>query len=202
MAASSVLALPQPQGGSLDKVPLFLFLIGGLGGMLPSIGGLMPSAGGMMSSLGNIGGMMPFFGAMPGLGGIGGFGGNGSELFHWICSRCVERINTNAQGHSKSTKEGWKKEIGFLKQEFRYLHFVSKDDATDKTSVHLKKDNYLVIIIWLKIEQNYNSCFGTGKALAVGRPAKVKINGFEMMAINLQNQSPSKINLTPCQMND
>ncbi|KNZ59425.1 uncharacterized protein VP01_1733g3 [Puccinia sorghi] len=31
---------------------------------------------------------------------------------------------------------------------------------------------------------------------AVGYPAKDKINGFEMMAINLQNQSPSKINLT------
>ncbi|KNZ51014.1 uncharacterized protein VP01_4131g1, partial [Puccinia sorghi] len=44
--------------------------------------------------------------------------------------------------------------------------------------------DYLVIIEWLKIEQNYNSCFGTGKAPAVGCPAKVKINGFEMMAIN------------------
>ncbi|KNZ57578.1 uncharacterized protein VP01_2125g12 [Puccinia sorghi] len=39
--------------------------------------------------------------------------------------------------------------------------------------------------------------FGTGKAPAVGRPAKGKINGFEMVAINLRNQSPSKINLTP-----
>ncbi|KNZ45618.1 uncharacterized protein VP01_798g8 [Puccinia sorghi] len=39
-------------------------------------------------------------------------------------------------------------------------------------------------------------------APAVGCPAKGKINGFEMMAINLQNQSPSKINLTPHQMKD
>ncbi|KNZ53565.1 uncharacterized protein VP01_31g1, partial [Puccinia sorghi] len=52
------------------------------------------------------------------------------------------------------------------------------------------------------IERNYNSCFGTGKAPAVGCPAKGKINGFEIMAINLCNQSPSKINLTPCQMKD
>ncbi|KNZ45934.1 uncharacterized protein VP01_7698g2 [Puccinia sorghi] len=32
--------------------------------------------------------------------------------------------------------------------------------------------DYLVIIEWLKIERNYNSCFGTGKAPAVGRPEK------------------------------
>ncbi|KNZ62318.1 hypothetical protein VP01_12861g1, partial [Puccinia sorghi] len=32
-------------------------------------------------------------------------------------------------------------------------------------------------------------------APAVGRPAKVKINGFEMMAINLHNQSYLRINL-------
>ncbi|KNZ61303.1 hypothetical protein VP01_1422g7 [Puccinia sorghi] len=38
----------------------------------------------------------------------------------------------------------------------------SEDDASDKTAGHLKKDNNLVIIKWLKIEQNYNSCFGTG----------------------------------------
>ncbi|KNZ49887.1 uncharacterized protein VP01_4719g2, partial [Puccinia sorghi] len=31
---------------------------------------------------------------------------------------------------------------------------------------------------------------------------KGKINGFEMMAINLCNQSPSKINLTLCQVKD
>ncbi|KNZ44576.1 uncharacterized protein VP01_9008g1 [Puccinia sorghi] len=33
-------------------------------------------------------------------------------------------------------------------------------------------------------------------------PAKGKMNGFEMMAINLHNQSPSKINQTPSQMKD
>ncbi|KNZ44355.1 uncharacterized protein VP01_923g1 [Puccinia sorghi] len=40
------------------------------------------------------------------------------------------------------------------------------------------------------------------QAPAVGHPAKGKINGFEMMAINLRDQSASKINLTPCQMKD
>jgi len=78
----------------------------------------------------------------------------------------------------------------------------SADDDADKTTGHLKKDDYLIIIEWLKIEKNYNACFGTGKAPAVGRPAKGKINGFEMMAINLRNQSATKINLTPCQMKD
>ncbi|KNZ49970.1 hypothetical protein VP01_4667g4 [Puccinia sorghi] len=53
---------------------------------------------------------------------------------------------------------------------------LSEDDAADKTAGDLKKDNNL--------------------APAVGCPAKVKINGFEMMAINLQNKFPSKINLT------
>jgi len=77
-----------------------------------------------------------------------------------------------------------------------------EDDADDKTAGHLKKDDYLVIIDWLKNERNYNACFGSGKAPAVGRPAKGKINGFEMMAINLRNQSASKINLTPRQMKD
>ena len=78
----------------------------------------------------------------------------------------------------------------------------SADDDADKTTGHLKKDDYLIIIEWLKIEKNYNACFGTGKAPAVGQPAKDKINVFEMMAINLWNQSPTKIKLTPCQMKD
>ena len=78
----------------------------------------------------------------------------------------------------------------------------SADEDADKTAGHLKKDDYLVIIEWLKNDQNYNACFGTGKAPVVGRPSKGKINGFEMMAINLRNQSPSKINLTARQMKD
>ncbi|KNZ57748.1 hypothetical protein VP01_2082g4 [Puccinia sorghi] len=48
-----------------------------------------------------------------------------------------------------------------------------EDDAFDKTASHLKKEDYLVIIEWLNIKQNYNSCIGTGKAPAVGCPAKV-----------------------------
>ncbi|KNZ64221.1 uncharacterized protein VP01_10536g2 [Puccinia sorghi] len=49
---------------------------------------------------------------------------------------------------------------------------------------HLKKEDYLVIIKWLKIKPNYNSCFGTGKAPDVGSPAKGKINDFKMISIN------------------
>jgi hypothetical protein len=45
-------------------------------------------------------------------------------------------------------------------------------------------------------------CFGTGKAPLIGRPAKGKINGFELMAINLRNQSNSKIDLNSRQMKD
>ncbi|KNZ44211.1 uncharacterized protein VP01_940g6, partial [Puccinia sorghi] len=40
------------------------------------------------------------------------------------------------------------------------------------TAGQLKKQDYLVIIEWLKIERNYDSCFGTGKACAVVHPAK------------------------------
>ncbi|KNZ60290.1 uncharacterized protein VP01_1579g2 [Puccinia sorghi] len=48
-----------------------------------------------------------------------------------------------------------------------------------------EKNEKLVIIKWLNIKQNYNSCFGTGKAPSVGHPAKAQINGFDMMTINL-----------------
>ncbi|PLW08741.1 hypothetical protein PCANC_27927 [Puccinia coronata f. sp. avenae] len=80
---------------------------------------------------------------------------------------------------------------------------VSTDiDPAEKTTGHLKKDDYLVIIDWLKIKKNYDACFGTGKASLVGRPPKGTINGFELMAINLQNQSTSKISLSSRQMKD
>ncbi|PLW17303.1 hypothetical protein PCANC_14143 [Puccinia coronata f. sp. avenae] len=75
-------------------------------------------------------------------------------------------------------------------------------DPAEKTTGHLKKDDYLVIIDWLKIKKNYDACFGTGKAPLVGRPPKGTINGFELMAINLQNQSTSKISLSSRQMKD
>ena len=78
----------------------------------------------------------------------------------------------------------------------------SEENEVEKTTSHLKKEDYLIIIDWLKIERNYNACFGSGKAPPVGRPVKGKINGYEMMAINLRNQSPSKIDLTPRQMKD
>ena len=65
------------------------------------------------------------------------------------------------------------------------------------TQAHLKREDYHIIIEWLTNKKNYESCFGTGKAPLVGRPVKGKLNGYEMMAINLQNQLPSHIDLTP-----
>ncbi|PLW53126.1 hypothetical protein PCANC_11341 [Puccinia coronata f. sp. avenae] len=78
----------------------------------------------------------------------------------------------------------------------------TNNNPAEKTTGHLKKDDYLVIINWLKIKKNYDACFGTGKAPLVGRPPKGTINGFELMAINLQNQSTSKISLSSRQMKD
>ena len=71
----------------------------------------------------------------------------------------------------------------------------SNDNEVEKTTAHLKREDYLIIINWLSIEQFYNSCFGSGKAPPVGQPAKGKINGYEMMAINLRNQSPERLSL-------
>jgi hypothetical protein len=65
----------------------------------------------------------------------------------------------------------------------------TNNNAAEKTTGHLKKEDYLFIIDWLKIKNNYDACFGMGKAPLVGRPPKGTINGFELMAINLQNQS-------------
>ncbi|PLW30271.1 hypothetical protein PCANC_23358 [Puccinia coronata f. sp. avenae] len=78
----------------------------------------------------------------------------------------------------------------------------TNNNPAEKTTGHLKKDDYLVIIDWLKIKKNYDACFGTGKAPLVGRPPKGTINGFELMAINLRNQSTSKISLSSRQMKD
>ncbi|PLW25736.1 hypothetical protein PCANC_25520 [Puccinia coronata f. sp. avenae] len=78
----------------------------------------------------------------------------------------------------------------------------TNNNPAEKTTGHLKKDDYLVIINWLKIKKNYDACFGTGKAPLVGQPPKGTINGFELMAINLRNQSTSKISLSSRQMKD
>ncbi|KNZ61446.1 uncharacterized protein VP01_139g7 [Puccinia sorghi] len=64
----------------------------------------------------------------------------------------------------------------------------SEDDAADKTVVHLNKEDYL--LLW----KREGSCCCLS--------AKGEINGFEVMATNLRNQSPSNINLKPHQMND
>ncbi|KNZ47676.1 hypothetical protein VP01_622g2 [Puccinia sorghi] len=53
-----------------------------------------------------------------------------------------------------------------------------------KREGHLNKEEYLVIIEWLKIERNYNSCFGTGKAPAVGHQAKDKYRKFLTKSIS------------------
>jgi hypothetical protein len=78
----------------------------------------------------------------------------------------------------------------------------TNNDPAEKTTSHLKKDDYLVIINWLKIKKNYDACLGTGKAPLVGQPPKGMINGFELMVINLRNQSTSKISLSSRQMKD
>jgi hypothetical protein len=57
-------------------------------------------------------------------------------------------------------------------------------------------------IDWLNTKKNYDACFGTGKAPLGEQPPKGTINGFELMAINLQNQSFSKISLSSRQMKD
>ena len=72
-----------------------------------------------------------------------------------------------------------------------------------KTTGHLENHGYLFIIYWLKLKMNYDSCFnGMGKAPLVGKPPKVTINVFELMEINLQNQSPWKVNLVSRKMKD
>jgi hypothetical protein len=68
--------------------------------------------------------------------------------------------------------------------------------------VHLKIEDYEIIIDWLRDKKNYVSCFGDGKAPAIGQQPKAMINSYELMAIHLRNVSPTKINLTPQQMKD
>ncbi|PLW08361.1 hypothetical protein PCASD_25067 [Puccinia coronata f. sp. avenae] len=78
----------------------------------------------------------------------------------------------------------------------------TNNNPAAKTTGHLKKDDYLVIIDWLKIKKNYDACFGTGKGPLVGQPPKGTINGFELMEINQRNQSTSKISVSSTQMKD
>ncbi|KNZ43705.1 uncharacterized protein VP01_9955g1 [Puccinia sorghi] len=54
------------------------------------------------------------------------------------------------------------------------------------------RHKWLFVSQHFRMEWNYNSCFGKGKAPALGHPAKGKINGFEMMAINICTQSPQR----------
>ncbi|KAA1117608.1 hypothetical protein PGT21_016401 [Puccinia graminis f. sp. tritici] len=74
------------------------------------------------------------------------------------------------------------------------------NDELGSSQGHLKIEDYEIIIDWLRDKKNYVACFGNGKAPAIGRRPKAMINGYELMAIYLQNVSPTKINLTPRQM--
>jgi hypothetical protein len=95
-----------------------------------------------------------------------------------------------------------KKPMRGIKPTKKAADVFTYNNAAEKTTGHLKKEDYLVVIDWLKMKKNYDACFGTGKAPLVGQPPKGTINGFELMAINLRNQSLSKISLTSRQMKD
>ncbi|KAI7959689.1 hypothetical protein MJO28_003480 [Puccinia striiformis f. sp. tritici] len=75
-------------------------------------------------------------------------------------------------------------------------------DKITTTQGHLKREHYHIIINWLSVKKNYVACFGDDQAPKVGRPAKGNINGYELMAINIRNQSNPKIILTSRQMKD
>ncbi|KNZ54164.1 uncharacterized protein VP01_3022g1, partial [Puccinia sorghi] len=64
------------------------------------------------------------------------------------------------------------------------------EESPRKTEVTIHLKMMLLIKGSLKERGLPATCFGTGKAPAVGHPAKGTMNGFEMMAINLRNQSP------------
>jgi hypothetical protein len=89
-------------------------------------------------------------------------------------------------------KSAPKKPTRVRKPTKKAANFSTNNNSAEKITGHLKKEDYLFIINWLKIKKNYDACFGTGKAPLVGQPPKGTINGFELMAINLQNQSLSK----------
>jgi len=80
-----------------------------------------------------------------------------------------------------------KKPVSINKQSKKRKDDSGSNDEVEKTTVHLKWEDYLIIINWLSNKQNYNACFGSSKAPAVGRHVKGKINGYEMMAINFRN---------------
>ena len=100
------------------------------------------------------------------------------------------------------SKEAPKKPTRGRKPTKKAAKVSTNNNSAEKTTGHLKKEDYLVIIDWLKIKKNYDAWFGTGKAPLVGQLPKGTINGFELMAINLRNQSLSKISLTSRQMKD
>ncbi|KAI9605347.1 hypothetical protein KEM48_002287 [Puccinia striiformis f. sp. tritici PST-130] len=75
-------------------------------------------------------------------------------------------------------------------------------EEVSTTQSHLKREDYQIIINWLRNKRNFERCHGYDKAPPVGRPVKGTINGFELMAINLRNLLPSKIVLNARQMKE
>ncbi|KNZ51665.1 uncharacterized protein VP01_386g9 [Puccinia sorghi] len=69
----------------------------------------------------------------------------------------------------KPTKTTTKKPAIRRKSKENRCNNSSSYYAAHKTEGHLKKEDYLVIIKWLKIKRNGDSCFGRGKAPAVGQ---------------------------------
>ena len=50
-----------------------------------------------------------------------------------------------------------------------------------KSSGQLKKEDYLILVHWLKVQSNYNACFGSENTTKVGCPPSSNINGFNLM---------------------
>ncbi|KNZ52525.1 uncharacterized protein VP01_3544g1, partial [Puccinia sorghi] len=95
--------------------------------------------------------------------------------------------------------------LTFLKRKsiLCFNHFMRVSKPSEESPRETEVKIHLKMMLLIKQSNGITiEFFGTGKVPDVGRPAKFKINGFEMMAINIRNQSPSKINLTPHQMKD
>ena len=73
-------------------------------------------------------------------------------------------------------------------------------EAAPKGSCQLNKDNNLILINWLKIEENYKACFGYEKKTHVGQPPSSKVNGFQLMANELKKKTRGRLELNSKQI--